>query len=528
MAIRVDARTVKAWLSDTREIAFLDVREHGQFGEGHPLLAIPAPYSRFEAELVRLVPNFAVRLVLLDDGDGVADRAARSAEALGYRNVHALEGGAEGWRRAGYTLFRGVNVPSKVFGELLEHQRHTPRITAQELQQLEASGAKFVIVDGRPFSEYQRMNIPSGVCCPNGELALRIDEIAPDPAMQIVVNCAGRTRSIIGAETLIAAGVPNKVVALENGTQGWFLAGLELERGAARRHAAAVPEGTHIESRAARVHKLAQARGVRFVTAAEVEAWLRETDRTTYLLDVRTPEEFATGSAPGFQHAPGGQLVQATDQWVGVIRARIVLADSDGIRAPMMAQWLAQLGHDVAVLDGGIAAGMALPLPTGRPAWRPTKLAPVTPKEAATAQAGGGLAIVDVRASLEYRKAHVTSSTWAIRPRLDRILGQITGKRVALVADQDDVASLAAQELTDLGCSDVRKIEGGLGAWSAATLPTVATPGSPADAECIDYLFFVHDRHDGNAEAARGYIAWEQGLIDQLDDAERAIFKIAP
>ena len=95
----------------------------------------------------------------------------------------------------------------------------------------------FVIVDGRPFAEYRKMSIPGGICCPNGELALRIQDIAPDPRTKIVVNCAGRTRSIIGAQTLLDLGVPNPVYALENGTQGWFLAGLELEHGAQRHYA---------------------------------------------------------------------------------------------------------------------------------------------------------------------------------------------------------------------------------------------------------------------------------------------------
>ena len=94
------------------------------------------------------------------------------------------------------------------------------------------SGEDMVIVDGRTVAEFQKMNIPGGICCPNGELALRIGELVPDPKTKIVVNCAGRTRSIIGAQTLIDFGVPNPIVALENGTQGWFLAGLKLENGA--------------------------------------------------------------------------------------------------------------------------------------------------------------------------------------------------------------------------------------------------------------------------------------------------------
>ena len=237
MTATIDAATLKAWLSDGGEIALLDVREAGQFGEAHLFFAVPLPYSRFELGLPALVPNPAVRLVLCDDGEeAIAIRAAKRAEALGYRNVHVLAGGTAAWKRAGYTLYSGVNVPSKTFGELVEHEKHTPRITAQELEAMRRAGENFVIVDGRTLAEYRKMNIPGGICCPNGELVLRIGDIVPDPKTKIVVNCAGRTRSIIGAQTLIDFGVANPVVALENGTQGWTLAGLALEHGADRRY----------------------------------------------------------------------------------------------------------------------------------------------------------------------------------------------------------------------------------------------------------------------------------------------------
>lgn len=523
----VGAKAVKTWLADTREFAFLDVREHGQYGEGHPFHATSAPFSRFEPEIVRLVPNLGVRVVLLDAGDGVAQRAATAAEALGYRDINVLDGGADGWKAAGFTLFAGVNVPSKTFGELLEHQRHTPRVTAEELQKLKASGERFVIVDGRPFGEYQKMNIPGGICCPNGELALRIGEIVPDEATKIIVNCAGRTRSIIGAETLIALGLPNPVMALENGTQGWFLAGLELERGSSRRHGAAAPPSSVLAQRALHVRRLAEARGVRFTGAAEVAGWLADATRTTFLLDVRTPEEFAAGSARGFEHAPGGQLVQATDQWVGVMRARIVLADSDGIRAPMMAQWLAQLGHDVAVLEGGIAAGADLPPRAGAPVWKPATPERIGAADLARLPEGPRPVIVDARASFDFRKGHIEEAHWSIRPRIAQLAPAITGRRVVVVADRADTAALAAGELARAGASSVQRLDGAPVDWQSAGLPMVATPEHPADADCIDYLFFVHDRHDGNAEAARGYIAWEMGLLAQLDDAERGVFRLA-
>ena len=127
----VDPKTLKNWLHDGAEIAFFDVREHGQYGEGHPFYAVPLPWSRFELDLERLAPRPGVRMVLLDDGDGVAQRAAARAQALGYSNVHVLDGGAPAWKQAGFQLFAGVNVPSKTFGELVEHACDTPRITAE-------------------------------------------------------------------------------------------------------------------------------------------------------------------------------------------------------------------------------------------------------------------------------------------------------------------------------------------------------------------------------------------------------------
>src|SRR5262245_37820412 len=314
----VEAKTLKAWLSDGGETALIDVREHGQYGEGHPFFAVSIPYSRFEWALSPLVPRPGTRLVLCDRGDGVADRAARRAAALGYTNVSVLKDGVEGWRAAGYTLYAGVNVPSKACGELVEHARHTPRVTAAMLKAMQGAGENLVVLDGRTFAEFRKMSIPGAISCPNGELALRIDALVPDPKTKIVVNCAGRTRSIIGAQTLIDFGVPNPVYALENGTQGWFLAGLQLDHGASRRHGEA---SSDIGALRTRCRALATARGVRFVTASEVSGWLADPSRTTYLFDVRSPEERARGAVPGLAHAPGGQLVQATDQWIGTCGA---------------------------------------------------------------------------------------------------------------------------------------------------------------------------------------------------------------
>ncbi len=516
----VTAQDVKTWLSDGREIAFLDVREHGQFGEAHPFFALPVPYSEFETRLARLVPNRAVRMVLTDDGDGISERAAARAEALGYSDVHCLAGGAKAWGDAGYTLYAGVNVPSKTFGELLELARHTPRLTAEQVHEMQQAGSDHVIVDGRPYTEYNNFSIPGGICCPNGELALRIRDLVPSEETTIIVNCAGRTRSILGAQTLIDAGIPNPVYALENGTQGWFLAGLEVDRGATRKYSEEVAD-TGITGRRAHIRKLATAAGVSFADTGKARGMLADNARTTYLIDVRTAEEVAAGSVPGAIHAPGGQLVQATDQWVGVRGARLLLIDTDGIRAPMVANWLAQLGHEAIVVESSVAAAQDLvPETTTAPAIDLEPIAGCSPRDLdlATAQ------LVDLRASMAYRDAHIEGARWSIRPRLDR-LGLDPARPVVLIGD-DTVVALAARDLSDAGCTDVTRLEGTVEDWRAAGHSLTATEGDPPDGECIDFLFFTAARHLGSEAASRQYLEWEIGLVDQLDEQERASFRI--
>ena len=526
MAPRIKAAALKAWLSDGGEIALLDLREPGRVGMGHLFFAVPLPYSRFELRLPVLVPNRRARLVLLDDGDGIAERGAARAADLGYDNVHILDGGAAAWGQAGYTLYEGVNLPSKAFGELIELARHTPRIAAQAFHDLQAAGADLVLLDGRPYDEFHKVNVPGGICCPNGELALRVAALAPDPTTRIVVACAGRTRSIVGAQTLIDFGIPNPVQALENGTQGWFLAGLELERGATRRAPEEIDAGGLDDARA-RARKLAQSRGVEFATLEEVTAWLGEAGRSTYIFDVRSAGEFERDGPGAAVHAPGGQLVQATDHWVGLRGARLVLLDNEAVRAPVTASWLRQLGHEAFVLQGGVDAARGLPAPASALAPAPAypALDSITPEALAALLGDGGARLLDLRSSMSYRAGHIAEAVWSIRPRLAGSLpeGEAT---VVLIAEDAGVAALAARDLRDAGTAEVYRLTSEPGDWTAAGLPVVATPDQPGDAERIDHLSFTQGRNQGDAEAARQYLAWEIALVDQLDEQERGVFRI--
>jgi rhodanese-related sulfurtransferase len=519
----IDPKTLKSWLHDGGEIALLDVREHGQYGEAHLFYGTPLPFSRLELDAPRLVPRRSVRVVAYDDGDsGVAERAAERLAALGYTGVHVLQGGTRAWKASGQVLFAGVNLPSKTFGELAEEAYHTPRVSANQLAEMLARNEKVVVLDGRPVSEFHKMNIPTATCCPNGELAYRVRRLVPDAATPIVVNCAGRTRSIIGAQTLINLGLPNPVYALENGTQGWYLNDHALEHGSTRRYAA---DSGNLDLRPA-AHALAERFGVPTVTAQTVRQWASDASRSLFLCDVRTPEEFAAGSLPGAQHTPGGQLMQAGDQYVGVRGARLVLFDNDGVRAPTVASWLRQMGHDASVLEGGLASGLSLaPAAVAVAAPPPPTLATIDAHALSARLARGEVALIDLRPSMQFRAGHIAEARWSIRPRLANDAKNET-RQLVLVADDNALAAwAAASELAGRAPAPLL-LEGGMAAWRGAGLPTEATPELPADAECIDYLFFVHDRHDGNKEAARRYLAWETGLVAQLDAQERAAFRL--
>ena len=224
-------------LADGRELALIDLREELIFSQGHLLFARSVPLSRLELRFARLVPRRATRIVLCDDADGLVERAADILRAPATPTSPCSTAALPPGPTAGFELFSGVNVPSKAFGEFVEHASGTPSIAADELDRLMRDGTDMVVLDSRPFDEYQRVSIPTAVNVPGAELVLRIRDLAPSPETLVVVNCAGRTRSIIGAQSLINAGVPNKVVALRNGTMGWTLAGLACDSGksAARR-----------------------------------------------------------------------------------------------------------------------------------------------------------------------------------------------------------------------------------------------------------------------------------------------------
>ena len=500
-------------LVDGGEIALVDVREELIFSQSHLLLARSVPLSRFELNFARLVPRRTTRIVLCDDDDGLAGRGAAILSRSGYDDVRILAGGTAAWAAAGFELFSGVNVPSKAFGEYIEHADGTPSIAADELESLLRANADLVVLDSRPFDEYVRVSIPTATNVPGAELVLRAREMAPSPQTMVVVNCAGRTRSIIGAQSLINARLPNKVIALRNGTMGWSLAGFACDNGKNRR-APAVSPPTLVWAQAA-ARRVALDCGVKPIDRRTLDSWRADGKRTLYLFDVRDPAEYEAGHMPGAISAPGGQLVQATDQYVGTLGARIVLIDDAEVRAAMTGSWLRQMGWtDVYSFAGRGTA-------TGAPP--PQILAADRRPDAAIECAGLGrllsdkaATVVDLSLSRNYLAGHIPGAWFAIRTRLAQALTKIPLAGTVVLTSEDGVlASLAVDEASALTDLPVRHLAGGNAAWQAAG-GSLSAEAKMAD-DAVDQWRKPYERSGDTKAAMAEYLAWETDLLPRIE-----------
>jgi len=514
--------SIREALREGQEAALIDVREEAAFATGHPLFAANLALSKLELEVLDRIPNRQAAVTLYDNGEFYdehrserkAVRAAALLRSLGYQDVALLAGDLEGWREAGGEIFIDVNAPSKAFGEWVEHHYQTPSLSAEQVQALQQQGANIAVLDVRRFDEFQSMSIPGGISVPGGELALRLHDVVPDKHTQVIVNCAGRTRSIIGTQSLINAGFTQPIAALRNGTIGWTLAGQSL----AHLQQAQFPALSEKSRQAALkgAQALAIRAGVRSVTLSQIHDWQQDSTRTLYVFDVRTAEEFRAGHLPGARHVAGGQLVQETDHYATVRGARVVLTDDDGVRANMTAAWLAQMNWEVYVADV-TAEDFA-----EQGDWK-AQVAPAPAVESVTALTlqqwldEGNTGIIDLTTSANFRNRRIPGAVWTTRGNIPHIIAaQPDKQRWVVTCTSGLLARYAVTEVAGLTGKDTYLLEKGTVGWIDARLPL--EHGESA------YLENAQDRYrrpyegtDVSPQAMQDYLDWEYGLVAQLE-----------
>ncbi|USJ28405.1 rhodanese-like domain-containing protein [Ensifer adhaerens] len=518
----ITAKEFKVLSGSGQEYALIDVRERGLYGMGHLLLSTHLPYSSLELRVQTLVPRKDTRLIVADAGTGVAERAIGALERLGYTDLSILEGTGDDWRSAGFEVFVGDDPLPKAFGEVVESHRHTPSVAPAELRAMMEEGRKFVLLDGRSEEEFVTHCVPGAISVPNGELLWRVGDLVPDRETTIVVSCAGRTRSIVGAQTLIDAGVGNPVFALRGGTQAWRMAGYELASG--------------VDPTLKPVSQTAAARSLEFaerlrsrvsvpsMSGEDLET-ARARRRTVYIIDIRTRAEFEAGHAEGAIHVPGGQLVQTVTRWCATKNAIISLVEeAPYVRATTTAYWLRLMGWDARVLDTE-AIGTAIGPATAARGQEAPRLSVAQLR----ADLAAGAVLIDAGPGMEYRERHLPGAIWLIRPNVDKQVELLArSPKITVYADIDGRADLVAQEISRLvPDAQVTVFAGGKRAWTEAGGTFSSSPEQPSDADCIDYLFWTHDRLRGNDEASAEYFRWELALPGQIERDGSVNFQIS-
>lgn len=529
MVGRIDAQALRTRLAAPEEMALLDVREQARFGEGHLMAAACFPLGTLEQDAARRLPRRETPIVVMDggeDGDTLARRAATRLLALGYTDVQLLEGGVGAWAAAGGEVFRGFNVVSKAFGEWVEHEWGVEALDAQHLDQWRTLGTPHLLFDSRPLDEHLRVRVPGSVHCPGVELPWRVPGQLPDDQTPVVVHCAGRTRSIMGACLLRMLGLPNPVHALRNGTMGWSLAGLSTEAGG---QVELVPaQAAAAERFAPRIAALRERCGVARIDAQQLRRWQKDPARTCYGFDVRTAQEYLEAHPEGFQHAPGGQFLQQIDEFATVRRARIVLASDDTVRADSIAVLLWQMGCDDVAVVGLADAGALRSGPEPAARWQsPGPVRTLSPADLVQMQAQGGVTLIDLSPSTDYRRAHIPGARFAVRSRLATALQTWRGQGpVVLTSGDGETAAWAASVETDLPV-DVRVLAGGNQAWAAQGCPLTADDARWAD-EPDDVYVLPYDYQGDVAAQMQAYIDWELALVAQMRRDGTVRFRSTP
>jgi rhodanese-related sulfurtransferase len=528
MAGKISPAALNDLLQGGSPFAFIDVREAGEYNSSHIPGASLIARRQLEFLMPHAVPFSGTPVVLCDDDGRRAQLAAATVERMGYRQASVLDGGINRWVTDGFATEWGSNVPSKDFGEKVEAVSHVPEIEAKELAARMRTGEKFVVLDSRTPEEFRRFCIPGGRNVPGGELALRITDITKniEKDTTIIVNCAGRTRSIIGTRVLQRMGLPN-VYGLKNGTSGWVLAGEQLETGADRVHLLE-PSAEAVAAAEAYAATLAAEDGVRYLDIPALQSAMeRRTKESMYLIDVRTREEYAAGHIPGFRWFPGGQAVQRSDEVAVVKNCPIVFACDGKARATLIASWYRQMGfRDVHAVDGGTvawaASGRALEqgareeLPVGYESAR-SRVKVVSPSQL---HASRSSAVIFVDTSQDFARGHVTGARWVPRGWLEFWISDIVPSKntaVAVTCNDGLSSALAGATLKELGYQDVSIVDGGMVAWQKAGLP-VDKGLSGVMAPPTDVVPAGPDR---NFADMQNYLRWEEALGHKYAPASR-------
>ncbi len=116
------------------------------------------------------------------------------------------------------------------FSEILSQVKESiDEVSVEETKERAAADDAPVLVDIRERDEYEQGFIPAAHWIPRGFLELKIEDLVPERDREIILYCAGGTRSALAARALEELGYDN-VASMAGGFRSWKNAGYAFDR----------------------------------------------------------------------------------------------------------------------------------------------------------------------------------------------------------------------------------------------------------------------------------------------------------
>ena len=461
-------------LLDGLEIALLDVRDKGDFVKGHLWLACNLPITNIELSVRRLIPNPKTRVVLYDANSGIAERSLLILSDMNFDNIQILKGGIDSWTAEKLPLIHNDYVAAHVFGYQIEKNYKLPTISAAQLKSRLDSGEDIIVVDARDTEDYKKSSTTVSIGVPVVELPYVIPELVNNQNTVVVVHCAGITRAALGAQTLRSAGIKNPVLSLVDGIKGWFLEGYDLCAGTRAYSSANFDIGGQASDIAAKFSKLNE---LNYQTQEELDQWrLSFPERSFYLIDIRSREEYLDKHFPGSLHVPGGELAGMTIDHLATYNARIYLFDSPEFgRSEITANWMIQQGwNDIVIVTNWTISSSLVSGPEKNyfPEIMALELNTINVDQLNLGLQEGTFEVVDVSSSDQFENSHIPGSRWSSRSAIYESLEFLDpNKRVVLTSNCGESAKLVSKEIGSNTSETFIVLEGGNLLWKDRGYP---------------------------------------------------------
>ena len=454
-------------------IAFIDIRSRHHYVANHPVFAVNAPIDSLETHCDTLFGSESATALVIGDDELLTTWASHLITQKTNLQPKVIRGGFSAWEAAGLPTWGGEYTPSKAFGEWVEQTGSMSHISPLEAMKSPVHDQ----FDVRPLEEFNRFTLPGSRHCPTGRLgALKTQQT------HLRVHCAGRTRGIIAAQTLVDLDFPATIQCISGGTQGWEIAGGTRQFNHPTEQVDLIPSSEENS----RAQVLIKKYHLPIFTATEEVAWLNES-RDFRLLTVCEDQLDTPSISPT-------TLIQSTDQYLGTHHIPVIVEGPHALDVSVTVLWLRRMGWDARIRETNATASQTTH--------------EISAQQSAFVKIEDHCTVIDTRPSRSFSRSRVQNSSWVPRSLFRELLPTVT---YVVICETDATKRQTAILLAWLGIEQATCI-----GWQEVSPDLIDHSHIQHRTHPVDQPLFFPNRHHGNLEDAKGYLHWEHSLLPTL------------